>query len=55
MVFAEPRLVVAAAIEPLDQFEIALQGECRIDTGLVEWREKDAEAQALIYATFLRS
>ena len=51
VVFAEPRFVIAAAIEPLDQFEIALQGERRVDAGLVEWCEENAEAQALAHGT----
>jgi len=45
VVLAEPRLIIAAAIEPLDEIEIALQRERWVDAGLVEGREKNAEAQ----------
>jgi hypothetical protein len=46
---AEPRLIIAAAIEPLDEIEIALQCERWVDAGLMEGREKNAEAQALAH------
>src|SRR5258707_1294155 len=46
---AKPCLVIAAAVEPLDKFEIALQRQRRIDTRLVEWCEKNAEAQSLAH------
>jgi hypothetical protein len=51
--FAEPRFVVATAVEPLDQLEIALQGQRRIDAGFVERREKNAEVQVLAHGTVL--
>ena len=54
VVLAEPRLVVAAAVEPLNQLEIALQRQCGVDARLVERREKNAEAQALAHGTVLR-
>jgi hypothetical protein len=44
VVFAEPRLVVATAIKPLDQLKITLQSQRRVDTGLVERREKNTKA-----------
>src|SRR6516162_761413 len=46
---AEPRLIIAAAIQPLDEIEIALQCERWVDTGLMEGREKNAEAQPLAH------
>ena len=49
VMLAKPRLVVAAAVEPLDKFEIALQRQRRIDTRLMEWCEKNTEAQSLAH------
>ena len=47
VMLAEPRLIIATAIQPLDEIEIALQCERWVDAGLMEGREKNAEAQAL--------
>src|ERR1700721_690262 len=47
MVLPKPRLVIAAAVQPLYQFQIALERERGVDAGLVEWGEKRAEAQPL--------
>ena len=47
MVLAEPGLIIAAAVEPLDQLEIASQRERRVDAGFVKGRKKDTEAQAV--------
>ena len=44
MVLAEPDLILIAAIEPLDQFQILFQRQSRVDPGLMEWRKEDAEA-----------
>jgi hypothetical protein len=46
MVLTEPRFIVTETVEPGDQVQIVLQGQRRIDAGLVEWREKNAETQA---------
>jgi hypothetical protein len=46
---AEPRLIIAAAIQPLDEIEIALQCERWVDARFMEGREKNAEAQALAH------
>jgi hypothetical protein len=48
--FAAPRFVIAAAVEPLDKLEIALQRERRIDAWLVERREKDPKTKAIRHA-----
>src|SRR5215467_9945266 len=49
VMLAEPCLIIAAAIQPLDEIEIALQCKRWVDAGLVEGREKNAEAQALAH------
>src|SRR6516225_5482314 len=49
VMLAEPCLIIAAAIQPLDEIEIALQCERRVDAGFMEGREKNAEAQALAH------
>src|SRR5262252_2004987 len=49
VMLAEPRLIIAAAIQPLDEIEITLQCERWVDAGLMEGREKNAEAQALAH------
>jgi hypothetical protein len=41
---AEPRLIIATAIQPSNEIEIALQCERWVDAGLMEGREKNAEA-----------
>src|SRR5215218_54752 len=46
MVLTKPRFIVTEVVEPGDQIQIVLQGQCRIDAGHVEWREKNAETQA---------
>jgi hypothetical protein len=46
MVLAKPRFIVTEAVEPSDQVQIVLQRQRRIDAGLVEGSEKNAEAQA---------
>jgi hypothetical protein len=50
MMFAEPRFVIAAAVEPLNELKIALQGERRIDAWLMERREKDAKTKPVRHA-----
>jgi hypothetical protein len=45
MVFAEPRLVIAALVEPADEVEIVLERQRRINAGLVKGGEEDTEAQ----------
>jgi hypothetical protein len=52
MVLAEPGLIIAAAVEPLDQFEIASQRERRVDAGFVKGCKKDTEAQAVYGRSF---
>src|ERR1700742_5098277 len=47
MVLAEPGLIIATAVEPLDQLEIASQRERWVDAGFVKGRKKDTEAQAV--------
>src|SRR5215472_18523976 len=54
VMLAEPCLIIAAAIQPLDEIEIALQCKRWVDAGLMEGRKKNAEAQALAHGTFLR-
>ena len=44
---AEPRLVVAETIEPLDQLEIAVERGGGVLADGVERRQEDAEAQAV--------
>src|SRR5271169_6388763 len=50
MMFAAPCFVIAAAVEPLDKLEIALQRERRIDAWLVERRQKDPKTKAMRHA-----
>jgi hypothetical protein len=50
MMFPEPRFVKAAAIEPLDEFKIALQRERRIYPWLVERRQKGAKTKPMRHA-----
>src|ERR1700733_2611739 len=47
MMFAEPRFVIAAAIEPLDELKIALERERRIDARLMKGRQKDAKTKPM--------
>jgi hypothetical protein len=49
VMFAKPGFVIAAAIEPLDQFQVALQGKRGVDPRLMERGEKDSEAQPRIH------
>jgi hypothetical protein len=46
MVLADPGLVIAQRVEPLDQFEIAPKREGRIVADPMEGGEKYTEAQA---------
>jgi hypothetical protein len=46
MVLADPRLVIAEVIEPLDQFDVTVDGEGWIFAKPVEWGEEDTEGQA---------
>ena len=46
--FADPGLIVAELVEPLDQFQIAMQCERGIVADPVERRQEDAEAQAVV-------
>src|ERR1700730_10550756 len=55
MMFAEPRFVIAAAIEPLDELKITLQRERRIDAWLMKRRQKDAKTKPMRHAYFLPS
>ena len=55
MMLAAPGFVIAAAVEPLDQLEIALQRERRIDAWLVERRQKDPKTKTIRHAVFLPS
>ena len=50
MMFAEPRFVIAAAIEPLNELKIALQRERRIDAWLMERCQKDAKTKPMRHA-----
>ena len=40
---ADPRLIVAEVVEPLDEFEVAVDGECGVLAHAVEWSEENAE------------
>jgi hypothetical protein len=48
MVLADPGLVVAQGVEPLDQFDVAFQRERRVLAGTMEGGEDDAEGQAAV-------
>ena len=45
VMLTDPRLVVAEAIEVVDQLEVTVQGEGRVDADLVDRRQEDPEAQ----------
>ena len=47
--FAAPGFVIAAAVEPLDQFEIGLECERGIDSRRMKRRQENAEAKALVH------
>ena len=47
VVLADPRLVVAERVEPLDQLEVALQRERRVLVDRVKGSEKDSEVHSL--------
>jgi hypothetical protein len=42
--FADPRLVVAESIQPLDQLEVAVQEESGVDARAMHGWKKDAES-----------
>src|SRR5438067_986595 len=46
MVLADPGFVVAELVQPLDQFEIALQRKGRVLIRAVEWGEEDPESHS---------
>ena len=45
---ADPGLVVAEVVEPLDQFQVAAQRQGRVVAHAMEWGKENAEAQALM-------
>ena len=47
VMLADPRLVVAEAVEPLDQLQVAVEGRGRVLADGVERCEEDAEAHAI--------
>ena len=55
VVLADPRLVVAEAVEVLDQLEVALERQRRVLARRVERRHEDAEAQPAHRTLLLRS
>src|SRR5271169_907254 len=55
VMFAAPRFVIAATVEPLDKLEIALQRERRIDAWLVERREKNTESKSISHVCSSRA
>ena len=48
VVLADPRLVVAEGVEPLDQFQVAVERQGGVVADAVERGEEDAEAQAVV-------
>jgi hypothetical protein len=43
--FADPCLVEAQGVEVLDEFQVALQGECRVGARAVEWSDEIPEPE----------
>ena len=50
MMFSEPRFVITATVEPLDELKVALKRERRIDAWLMERRQKNAKTKPVRHA-----
>ena len=53
VVLADPGLVVAEAVEVLDELEVALDGQGGVLVRRVEGREEDAEAETVAHEASL--